>query len=232
MRESPLQNAVDDEVWIAPNGRSEVRVLVEAKCEMAERIRCVTGLLERTQQQIRQNSFFRLPRDFADEALIMLRRDAQFSAGERDAHGALAAVAVGIGPAGLCGGRNAPVADGNFALVQIFDPEGIAESARQLFELQNFPRIGLFVNTMQGFDTTFEKIARDGAVGREHEFFNQAMRDVALAARDVDHALLFVKFDDRLGQIEIDRAMLVASSMEQERQLFHVAEMLREPGVT
>ena len=43
------------------------------------------------------------------------------------------------------------------------------------------------------------------------------MRDVSHAARDVGHALLFVKFDDRFGQIEIDGTVLGAAGIEEQR---------------
>ena len=36
MFESPFQNAVDNEVRIATNGRSEMRIFIEAQSEMAE----------------------------------------------------------------------------------------------------------------------------------------------------------------------------------------------------
>src|SRR6266566_3604615 len=68
---------------------------------MAQGVRGVARLLERTQHQVRQDALLGLPHDFANEALIMLRRDAQFAAGQRDAHGALTAVAIRIGPARL-----------------------------------------------------------------------------------------------------------------------------------
>ena len=67
------------------------------------------------------------------------------------------------------------------------------------------------------------EITVDRAIGGQHEFFDQAMRDVALAAHDAGHALLVVEFDDLFGKIEIDGAVLVAASVEEQRQLFHVA---------
>ena len=55
---------------------------------------------------------------------------------------------------------------------------------------------------------------RDALVGGEHEFFDQAMRDVALGARDAFHQAEFVELDDRLGKIEIDRAAALAFAVE------------------
>ena len=58
------------------------------------------------------------------------------------------------------------------------------------------------------------------------------MRDVAFAPRDVSHALLLVEFNDAFGQIEVNRAVFVASRVEEQRQLFHVAEMIGERGIS
>ena len=46
MSQRPLENAMDDEIGIATNGRSEVGIFVEAESEMAERVRSVTSLFE------------------------------------------------------------------------------------------------------------------------------------------------------------------------------------------
>src|SRR5215472_18105761 len=116
---------------------------------MAQGVRRVARLLERTQHQVRQDSLLGLAHDFANEALIMLRRDAQFAAGQRYAHPALTAVPERIGPAGLRWRRNAAMAHDNLALVQIFHAERIAERACQLLEFENLAGIGLFVNAMQ-----------------------------------------------------------------------------------
>ena len=44
------------------------------------------------------------------------------------------------------------------------------------------------------------EMVRDGFVGREHELFDQAVRDVAFGAGDGLHQPEFVEFDDRLGR--------------------------------
>src|SRR5215469_4431111 len=231
MRQGPLQEAVDDEVGVPADRRCEMGVLIEAQREMAKGIRDVARLLERTQHQVRQDSLLGPPHDLANKALIMLRRDAQFAAGERDAHGAFAAVPIGIGSSRLRRRGNAAVAHGKLALVQIFHAQGIAKGARQLFEFENLAGVGLFVHAMQGWDAALKEIAGYGAVGRKHKFFNEAVRDVALAARYVDHALLFIEFDNRFGQIEVDRAVFIPARVQKQRQLLHVAEMMRELGV-
>src|SRR5439155_15227575 len=52
MRKRPLQRAVHDQVRIAANRRSKMRVFVEAKRKVAKRVRGVTRLFERSQHQI------------------------------------------------------------------------------------------------------------------------------------------------------------------------------------
>src|SRR5436309_8260558 len=195
MLQRPFQNAMNDEVRISPNGRSEMGVLTEAECEMPKRLGGVASLLQGTQHEVRNNALFRFADDLSNQALIMLRRDAQVAAWERHFHAALAAVAVGVRAAGFRGRRNAAMANGDLALMQVFDAERVTESAGQLFELQDFAGIGLLMNAMERFDAAVKEIRGDGAIGRQHELFNEPMRDVALAARDIGHALLFVKFD-------------------------------------
>src|SRR6266851_5573466 len=223
---------MNDEVGISPYGRSEMGVFVEAEGEMAERLGGVAGLLQRTQHEVGDDAFFRFADDLANQPLIMLRSDAQLAARERHLHATLAAVAVGIGASRFRGRGNAAMANGDFALVQVRNTEGVTESASQLFELQNFARVGLFMNAMERLDAAVKKIRGDSAIGCQHELLNQTVSDVALAARDVGHALLFVEFDDGFGKIEIDRAMLVAAGVEQQRKFFHIAEARRQRGVT
>src|SRR5260370_1235027 len=232
MLERPFQNAMNDEVGIAPNGRSEMGVLVEAEGEMSERLRGVAGLLERTEHEVGDDAFFRFADDLSNEALIVLRSDAQVATRERHLHAALAAVAIGVRAAGFRGRGNAAMANGDFALVQVFDAERITKGASQLFELEDFAGVGLLMNAMERLDAASKKIRGDSAIGGEHEFFDETVSDIALAARDIGHALLFVEFDDRLREIEIDGATFVAAGVEQQSEFLHIAEAGRERGVT
>src|SRR6266567_5839041 len=209
---------MNDEVGISPYGRSEMGVFVEAKSEMAERFGGVAGLLERTEHEVGDDAFLRFADNFANQPLIMLRRDAQLAAGKRHLHAALPAVPVGVGAAGFCGRGDATMANRDFALVQVRDTQGVTEGAGQLFELENFARVGLLMNAMERFDAAVKKISGDSPIGRQHELFNQTMRDVALAACDIGHALGFVELDDWFGKIEIDRAVLVAAGVEQQSE--------------
>src|SRR5216684_1254229 len=223
---------MNDEVRISANGRGEMRVLIEAEGEMAKRLGGVASLFEGTQHEVGDDALFRFADDLFDQPLIMLRRDAQVASRERHLHAALAAVAERVGAAGLRGRGNAAMANGDFALVQVFDPERITEGASQLFELEDFAGVGLFVNAMERFDAAAKKICGDSAIGGEHELFDEAVSDIALAARDIGHALLFVEFDDRLGKIEVDGAALVAAGIQEQSKLLHIAEARRERGVT
>ena len=61
-------------------------------------------------------------------------------------------------------------------------------------------------------------------VGREHEFFNQAVGPAALGANDALHRSLGIEFNDRLGQIEINRTAALALLVQQARQFIHPFE--------
>jgi hypothetical protein len=112
------------------------------------------------------------------------------------------------------------------ALGEIFDAERIAERLRQFLEFEHLPRIGFLVDAMEGSDGAPFQVLRHGFVGREHEFLDDAMSDIAFAAEDALHPALGVEFDDRLGQVEIDRAARVTARIEQQRQLLHAPEVL------
>ena len=120
---------------------------------------------------------------------------------------------------------------GDATLGEIFHAQRIAERLRQFLEFQNFLRVGFFVHAMQRADAAIVEITRDGLVRRQHEFLDQAVRDVALAADDADHVPGFVEFDHRLGQIEINRAELAAPRVENQGQIAHVAEFFRQGRV-
>ena len=83
---------------------------------------------------------------------------------------------------------------------------------------------------MEGFDGALREIAVHRAIGGQHEFLDEAVGDVALAADDADHALLVIESDDLFGKIEIDGAVLAAASVKEEGQLFHVARSAWRAG--
>src|SRR5262249_43243252 len=127
MRERPFQHAMNDEVRIAANWRSEMRVLAEAESEVPERIGGVARLLERTQHEVRQDALFGLAEKLLHQALVVLRREVDVRGRKDGAHLTLAAMAARFRAASLRGGRNLAVAHGDFALVKIFDAQGISE---------------------------------------------------------------------------------------------------------
>ena len=161
----------------------------------------------------------------------MLRRDAEIVGGQSDALLALAAFAVRIGAAGFCGSRDAAVAHDDFALVEILDAQGIAKSAGEFLEFQDFAGIGLFVHAMKGLDATGIELVIDGAIGGEHELLDDAVRNVAFAAGNAGYLLLFIEGNDGLGEVEIDGAIFGAAGVEKQRETFHAAEVMVELGV-
>src|SRR4029077_1389888 len=84
---------------------------------------------------------------------------------------------------------------------------------------------------MERSDAALFKILRDGLIGREHEFFDDAVGDIALAAHDAEHAAVSVEFDYRLWEIEINRAARGAASVQQQRERFHAAKILNERSI-
>src|SRR5258708_20467189 len=123
-------------------------VFVKAECEMAERFGGVAGLLEGTKHKVGDDALFGLADNLFNQALIVLRGDAQVASRERDLHAPLAAMAVGVRAAGFRRRRNAAMANGDFALVQVFHAERVTESAGQLLELEDFAGLGLFLNSI------------------------------------------------------------------------------------
>ena len=130
MIDSPLQNAMDDEVGISPNGRSEMRVFGEAKSEMPQGLGGITSLLQGTQHEVGDDAFFRFASHLSNQPLIMLWRDTQLQARKRHLHAAVAAVPVRVGPAGFRGRRDAAVANGDLALVGVCDAQRVTEGPR------------------------------------------------------------------------------------------------------
>ena len=88
------------------------------------------------------------------------------------------------------------------------------------------------MDTVEAGDALRLEMVRDDLVGREHEFFDQAMRDVAFGARDALHQSEFVELDDRLGQIEVDRSAALAFAVENLREVAHEFERRDQRSVT
>ena len=58
------------------------------------------------------------------------------------------------------------------------------------------------------------QVPRDGLVRRQHELFDDAVGELPLAAPDARHRTLLVEHDQRLRQVEVDRAALVPPPVE------------------
>src|ERR1019366_2140811 len=86
--------------------------------------------------------------------------------------------------------------------------------------------VGLFVDAVERSDPPIFEIVGYALVRREHEFFNQAVGDIALRARDALHHSEFVKLNHRFGEIEIDRSAAFALAVQDHRQIAHAFEVL------
>ena len=80
---------MNDEIWITADWRREMGVSRGRQREVTDVFLRITRLFERTQHQVGDDALFGLADDLADEALVMLRRDAHFGvAGQGDFHAA------------------------------------------------------------------------------------------------------------------------------------------------
>ena len=144
-----------DQVGIAADRRSEMRVLVEGQREMAERVGGVARLLQRTQHQVGDDALFGLARDFFGQALVMLRANGDVDhARQRNGHRLLAASSAPPVPRAAIESLRAGTSMLHFhaPLGKIFNAQRISERLRQRLEFQNFLGIGFFVHAMQRSD--------------------------------------------------------------------------------
>src|SRR5882762_4853455 len=101
MRQRPLERAMYHQIRIAANWRGEMRIFIEAEREMAKRIGRITRLFQRTQHQVRNDALFGLANQLFQQALVVLRRDAQlFRSRQRDFHSTFSPFAIRILAAG------------------------------------------------------------------------------------------------------------------------------------
>src|SRR5437764_8232218 len=82
-----------NEVRIASNRRSEVRIRRGCQSEMPFVQIAVTRLFQRPQHEIAENAFFGLSRNFRDQALIIPRGDVEILAREHDVFAHVAPIA-------------------------------------------------------------------------------------------------------------------------------------------
>ena len=70
------------------------------------------------------------------------------------------------------------------------------------------------------------QIVGDALVRREHEFFDQAVGDVALGARNALHHAKFVELDDGFRKVEVNRSSPLAFAIEDHREIMHAVEVV------
>src|SRR5208283_1933980 len=73
--------AMNYQIRIAANGRSEVCIAGSSEREMTTIFGAVARLFERTQHQVTEDALFRLALNASDELLIVARRDHHVAAG-------------------------------------------------------------------------------------------------------------------------------------------------------
>ena len=111
------------------------------------------------------------------------------------------------------------------------DAEGISEGRGDGFEIIDAFGVGLFVDAVEAGDAVRVEMVRDGLVGREHELFDEAVRDVAFGARDGLHQSEVVELDDGFGEVEVDRSAAVALAVEDLREVAHEFEIRDQRSV-
>ena len=109
--------------------------------------------------------------------------------------------------------------------------ERVSEGGGDDFEVVYAFGVGLFVDAVERGDAFIFQIVRDALVRREHEFFDQAVGDVALRSGDALHHSEFVKLDDWFGEIEVDRSAAFAFAVQDHCQIAHAFEVLDLGGV-
>ena len=102
----------------------------------------------------------------------------------------------------------------------------VSESGGDHFEVVHAFGVGLFVDAVERGDAFIFQIVRDALVRRQHEFFDEAMGDVALRAGDALHHSEFVELDDWFGEIEIDRSAAFAFAVQDHGEIAHAFEVL------
>ncbi len=111
------------------------------------------------------------------------------------------------------------------------DTERIAESSGDNFKVVNPFGVGLLVDAVDRSDAAAFEVPSDTFISREHEFFNETVRDITLGASDALHQSVLVEFDDRFGQIKVDGAAALAFAVEDEGEVAHHLERAHQGGV-
>ncbi len=88
------------------------------------------------------------------------------------------------------------------------------------------------MNAIQRRDPFCLEISGHTLVRRKHEFFNQAVRVVALGARDASHQPQIVELDDWLRQIEVNRPPTFPFPLQDHGQFVHQFETFDQVRVS
>ncbi len=90
------------------------------------------------------------------------------------------------------------------AVLSLVAFERVAERQRELGEFLDLPRVGLFVDPVEGRAAGLGQLLGDGFVGQQHELLDDAVGDVALGREDARHPAALVEPDVGFGEVEVD----------------------------
>src|SRR5579864_8734135 len=215
-----FQDAVNDQVGIAANGRGEMGVGRGSQGEVAFVLLRVARLLQRAQHQVRKDALLRLAGNLLGQLLVHAGGDVHLF-GQLDFPRALASAVAG-----------AAVSLELEALHrQSAYSQGVAKGGGNGFELVNPLGIGLLVNAVERGNALVLEVVGHTLVGREHDFLDQPVGDVALGTRNTAHQAELVELNHRLRQVEIDRAAALALAVKDQGQIAHQLEFAGQPLV-
>ena len=180
---------------------------------MAEILLRVARLLERAQHQVGEDALLGLARQPLGEVLVVARRDLEVLRIDHLLEARVALAFVAEAHAHAAGRRQRHA-------------QRIAEAGGDFLKLHHFFRVRPLVDAVQRGHAAALQVRGHCFVGREHELLDDAVRHVALRARDADHAPVLVELDLRLGKVEINRASRLPPPVEYPRQLLHPLEVL------
>src|SRR6185437_6408341 len=203
-------NAVNDEVRITANGRSEMGIGGGSQREVAFVFLRVARLLQRTQHQVGKDAFLRLAGNLLGQFLVHARRDVHFFGQfefPRTLAGAVTGAAVGLELETLHR--------------QSAYSQGVAKSGGNGFKLVNPLGIGLLMDAVEGRNALVLEVMGHALVGREHELLDEAVSDITLGAGDAAHEAEFVKFNYRFRKVKINGAAALALAVEDHSQIAH-----------
>src|ERR1700722_4913347 len=218
--ENRLCDAVNDEIRVAADGRSEVSVARRGQGEVTLILLAVTCLAQGAQHEMGEDALLRLTRDLERQLLIHARR-----------HGDILRNLILTGLAALA--RPA------ISLASVFTPfrlhghalhrqwaqaKRVAKPSGHTLEFHYAARFRLFVNSIQRRYVEVLQPRGHALVGGKHKLFDQAVGPATFGPNDALHRALGIEFDHRLRQIKVNGPAALALSVQQARQLIHALE--------